>query len=540
MKKNILIFVTLLLVFLGLEAQKVRAADLSDEQSLYIDNLEVNINILKNGDLVSTEAINFASEPTLPFKWPIFASNVSNIKVKNGSEELTNKDFSISHTSGLTTLNIKKGFSANSWNISYRAKNQIKYYKDYDELSWVVFFKNGALINKANIFIKYPFTLENSTQQKIYAYGVNTTKIKKDNQQTFFYQAENIDPQGNFTVVGRIQKGLFMPSFLGRILSYLSGLDFLAGILLALILFLVTWLTLKILSLRQKKAIMPKDNEILSSPPNDIPAPIIGVLINKKLDVREFAATIIELARQGYLIIIEQGNKLYLVKRKPFNEIKPAEKAIIDEIFEATGPDSKEISMDLRKLKSSEKEKLSSQKISTSSEHIYKIIKALKYFSADPHKVYLEYLKISIAIFFVSLLGLLLSISLISSYPFLIFIPIGLILSSFIIPQMASGLSLYTKRGKEVTRSWLAFQNYLTLANHDKENIDEFFRFLPYAIVLGVEKKWASKFPDSAHLPAWLDIGYESFDLNNFTNRFLPLIYDLACTLIETRTPTAR
>ncbi len=544
MKK--IIFIILAIIFLGspliIHAQTQNAQNAMINQNLIISNCDTNIEVIKNGELSVTEDINFASPPSQPWYWPIFATNISDLKILNGSQKLTKKDWETDKSSDTTILTIKANSSNEStWQITYKVKNKISYYSNYDELHWIVAFENGAIINKASVKVVLPVALSDVYQQKIYSYTVGDAVYKKIDSQTLYYEARSIGPEGNFTITAHWPKEIVQPSLLARIFSKVSSLDFLAGLLLSLIIVFIFWLILKLLSLRQKRTISPISNAIMTSPPNDIPAVLAGVLVNKRLGIRGFAATILELARQGFLTIVKEKNKLYLIKRKPFDEIKPSEKAIIDEMFGETDHKPK-ISINLADLKSAEKEKLSSRQISVSSEHIYKIISILEYFRANPHEVYLKYLKASIILFFITLVGFFISIPFIYTYPIIIFIPIGLILASFVIPERASSLALYTKRGKEVTRQWLTFKNYLIFGNNQKkEDLEEFFRYLPYAIVLGVEKKWAHQFSKTPfQVPSWLELGYSSYDINDFMNKFLPLVYDLAYTLIETRSPTAK
>jgi len=537
--KKIIFLIFLIICFWGW-ALPASASELYEKQNLSINQLDINIEILKNGELENTEKFRFFAPPMVPFVWPIFSTNVSKIKIKTEESELSRNDFEISKSTDRTSL-IIKNIPGNSQNleINYKVKNKLKYFPEYDELHWIALFGNGAMVDKVNINVHLPEEVAYQTRQKTYAFGYETIKEKKVSNDRLSYQATEIDPAGNFTIVAQLPKGVIKPSFVSRFLSRLSTLDFLAGILVALLIPLTVWFIIILLNLRQKREIT--SSKILNKPPNDIPAAIIGVLLNKKLDVREFAATIIELAKRGFLTIVKEKQILYLIKRKPFEEAKPAEKAIIEEIFNPEDSLPK-ISMNVVDLKSSEKEKLSSAKVSSSSEHIYKIISALNYFKDNPHEVYLSYLKISIGLFFFSLIVFFACFSFVYSYPVLFFIPIGFILTAFILPQRASSLSLYTPRGKEVAKEWLSFKNYLCQKPiYPKENLEEFFHYLPYAIVMKVEKKWAAQFLDTAFkMPFWVEVGYESYDLSQFTKELLPLIYDLAYTLIVMRTPTAR
>lgn len=58
---------------------------------------------------------------------------------------------------------------------------------------------------------------------------------------------------------------------------------------------------------------------------------------------------------------------------------------------------------------------------------------------------------------------------------------------------------IYTQTGAEQRTKWLGFRDYLQTAERfrmDEEKIETFSKYLPYAIALGVETKWAKRFED--------------------------------------------
>lgn len=68
---------------------------------------------------------------------------------------------------------------------------------------------------------------------------------------------------------------------------------------------------------------------------------------------------------------------------------------------------------------------------------------------------------------------------------------------------LKSGFSInekrYTKLGAEERAKWLGFKDYLQTAERfrmDVEQVEIFSKYLPYAIALGVETKWAKRFED--------------------------------------------
>jgi len=541
MFKRIIFILLSILIIIFYFSSCALAENLYDQQFLSINQLKIEIHLSRDGQLQNKEEIEFNYLPNFPFIWPIYSSHLSEVQIKNGETIINPENFEIiKQNANLTYLLIKEApENSLSWQINYKVKHKINYYSNYDELHWIVAYQNGAEIRKAKVSIQADFDLSKS-EQKIYSYGLESKSYNKEGDK-LIYKATGIEPTGNFTIVALIPKNLLNPSLITKILTKISRLDFWAGILICILQVVIAWLIFKLLSLRQTKKITPPHKEYLESPPNDIPAAIVGVLINKKINYREIAATIIELAQRGFLTLLKEGNTIFFLQRKPFDETKPAEKAIIEEIFNPEENQTK-ISMNLDNLKSAEKQKLSSKKISSASEHIYKIIEALGYFKTNPHKLYLKYFRLSIIFLFISLIGIIFSIPFIYSYPILIFIFIGFAFISFIIPQKIFDLAIYTKRGREVARNWLLHKNYLSRYKSPKNtDYDKFLKYLPYAIVLGVEKKWADQFePNAFKIPPWLDIGYTSYDLNNFINETLPLIFNITYTFIEAREPLAR
>lgn len=541
MFKRIIFILLSILIIIFYFSSCVLAENLYDQQFLSINQLKIDIHLSKDGQLQNKEEIEFNYLPNLPFIWPIYSSHLSEVQIKNGETIINPENFEIiKQNANLTYLLIKEAPENNlSWQINYKVKHKINYYSNYDELHWIVAYQNGAEIRKTKVSIQADFNLSNS-EQKIYSYGLESKSYNKEGNK-LIYKATRIEPTGNFTIVALIPKNLLNPSLVTKILTKISRLDFWAGILICILQIVITWLIFKLLNLRQIKKIAPPHKEYLESPPNDIPAAIVGVLINKKINYREITATIIELAQRGFLTLLKEGNTIFFLQRKPFDETKPAEKAIIEEIFNPEENRTK-ISINLDNLKSAEKQKLSSKKISSASEHIYKIIEALGYFKTNPHQLYLKYFRLSMVVLFISLIGIVFSIRFIYSYPILIFIFIGFAFISFIIPQKIFDLAIYTKRGQEVARNWLLYKNYLSRYKSTKNtDYDKFLKYLPYAIVLGVEKKWADQFePNAFKIPFWLDIGYTSYDLNNFINETLPLIFNITYTFIEAREPLSR
>lgn len=78
------------------------------------------------------------------------------------------------------------------------------------------------------------------------------------------------------------------------------------------------------------------------------------------------------------------------------------------------------------------------------------------------------------------------------------------------------------KEGRILKEGWLGFKLYLETAEKFRlQNLtpDTFEKYLPYAMIFGVEKKWAKAF-DALHLPTpgWYTGGYRGVGSSSFSS----------------------
>ena len=75
---------------------------------------------------------------------------------------------------------------------------------------------------------------------------------------------------------------------------------------------------------------------ILSGPPSDLPPGVVGTLLDEKADVQDVLATVIDLARRGFVTMEEiagSGALDYLFRRVPnadLSRLRPYEKTVLD------------------------------------------------------------------------------------------------------------------------------------------------------------------------------------------------------------------
>jgi uncharacterized membrane protein len=120
---------------------------------------------------------------------------------------------------------------------------------------------------------------------------------------------------------------------------------------------------------------------------------------------------------------------------------------------------------------------------------VYFRISSLEYFLVDPKKVVRKWLMIGMAIIFISFI-------LFNLHFFYLFL--SLLTSGILFLIFSLFMPKRTEKGAEVYWQLLGFKEYINTAEkyraqfYEKEDIFE--KYLPYAIVFGLTKKWAIAF----------------------------------------------
>lgn len=242
--------------------------------------------------------------------------------------------------------------------------------------------------------------------------------------------------------------------------------------------------------------------------PDKLTAAEVGRIVYGQVQPRVLTATLIDLAYHGYIKIIEEeekkfwgkSTKYYLEKLKEFQGagIKDYEEKLLTALFDSSQR------VDLGKLKTSASKK---QRMVSAFNKIKKQVsdklKAQEYFrEGNAAGKTVTYIVVSFILFFAGVLafGFLSFIYLPQA---LIATAVLLFIGGIILPQPLSDKGLETK--------WwaLGFKEYLQVAERFRLGActpETFEKFLPYAIVFGVEDKWAERFADIyKQAPEWYE-----------------------------------
>ncbi len=544
-----------------------------------INNFNVNIAIQKDGAVFVTENIiyNFGSnEKHGIFRdIPLTAVNGPklNIKVSSVSNEVGQLYSSIASVTN-NILRIKIGdpnvlvSGIKTYVISYQVFNATRTFNDRDELYWNVTGNQWPVaIQNVNASVTLPdFSISNvkmdcftgpqgSTKKKCIFnqsgsnINYSTTRLLKANEGLTFVLGIPLGyihnayvlPQQNYPVDNALNSNTNTGIFTGYFTGFFKlGLPEMIVIILASTPFIIIFFGQRA-ALAMPKPIIPSELEkkpvvIEYTPPDNLLPIEMGTLLARKASIVYIPLVVLDLAVRGYIKIryVVQEIK-FLPDKKDFELIKlkdgsglvhPADKAIFQFLF--SDQDTVKLS-DIKKQKNIFK--LNIKKIQNATE---KYLYNKEYFDKvagdklEKHAIYFPFFVVPILflvsmpiykfiVFFLSDPGFLRSVFIVLFIVFIIFVCRAI--NRFFVQRL-------TPQGISTLVKILGFRKFLQLTKKDKLqflNIPElrsemFEKFLPYAMVFGVENEWAQKFEGTySTVPSW----YENSTTTNFNSYVL-------------------
>ncbi|MDA1316587.1 MAG: DUF2207 domain-containing protein [bacterium] len=432
-------------------------------------------------------------------------------------EEVTDEEVQLKIGDPDTTIS-----GIHTYVIRYNVRGALRYFIDADELYWNAIGSQWDLpILKANVEVYMPESIvEEDLEFRCFEGPVESNEQCKaassGNKVTLY--TDNLQPAEGMTIVVRFPTGVvamlepkeIIPpgeSWWGRVLSVLFAIT--ASIWYV---FYPLWLPFKWYrdgrdpSTRSARSGQVPSGPVSASfdPPkidgrNLTPAET-GALIDEEVNIREHAATLVQLAQRGYFKIVE-------TKKKEFELIKSAHQALNIKLlpYEQTLIDGLFASGDTVRLKDAN---LVST-LSTVEDMVYGQLITNKHFPHNPKELRKTY-------------GIIVGLSLFT-FNILLAISAGF---------FGKNMPRKTQSGKEAANRAESLKRFLESQErqlkHQADNQVMFEKLLPYAIAFGVERVWAERFKDLTLKNAdW----YETSDhnaltagvlTNNLTSSFAP------------------
>ena len=505
----LLVWLLVSLVPLPVEAQ---------DRSLYWGNYDVDITVQPDGcfRVVETQELVFTvgtfrfGVRTIPteFTSSIDAVQVSELGGQRYSRSSSGEPytFDVNQTGG--DLNIRYNFPPTSDDsrtivIEYTVCGGLLYYPGGDQLVWQAVPSNGSFpIQNASVTVH----LSNGATITNYdATGPSGTATLIDNNQGVRFVAdEPIRPgSSNFAVRVQWPSGIVagQPAEWQAAMDRRDQVEPIANLgVLALTIFVLVGGSLLLYLLwyskgRDAPVKLPAD--WIAEPPGDLPAGMVGTLVDERADTKDVMATLVDLARRGVLAIQEESKAglFGIGSTQEFTyhlenanlPMRPYEKLLVDKLFD--GEQSKKLS-ELRDKFYVHMGQLQ--------KGLYQAVVDEGYFPSSPERVRTTYAGLGVAALSLAfVVGCLATLFLAEWSAFALCLPVAFAVPAIGLIVLARYMPRKSANGAEEAAKWLAFKRYMeNIEQYTKvEEVQQIFdRFLPYAVAFGLEKSWIAKF----------------------------------------------
>jgi len=387
--------------------------------------------------------------------------------------------------------------------IRYRVGFGLRFLDDYDELYWNVTGDEGLVpIELASARIQLPSEVT-GTRGVAFTGGVGSQEQAAQVQvagQTVTIQAlrEPNIREGLTVAVAWDTGSIHRPSAGEKVLFFLSNNWIFALPLLAF--FLMYWHWYSRGRDPRRLSISPR-----YEPPKGLTPAEVGTLMDNYPDLRDITATLVDLAVRGYLRIEEKETDTWFglssktdytfvlrKKKSEWEELSPHEDKLLRSIFSDGALDS----VDLADLENEFYKDLPAIR-----DRIYEGLIKRKFYTARPDKVKQRYIAaagITFGLFLV--LTLVLPVHQWLGQTQLGFIVAGA-LSAFCVGFFGWFMPARTPLGARTLERVLGFEEFIRRVESDRfkrmiTGPEQFEKYLPFAMAMSVEKKWAEAFKD--------------------------------------------
>ncbi len=413
--------------------------------------------------------------------------------------------------------------TSHTWIIEYKVWGGISFYNDHDEIYWNLFGGYDVPIDQVTATVRIPennFSVSD-LQGSIYDVGSTDPSYRIVDNRRAFFEAKNIVPDTALTIAfgwpkGLIDQSAYWKSFLTIYWGFLAAIVMIVSFIVFLFLF---WY-FKVWKQLHSRTIVAE-----YEPPNNIRPAEAEVVAKTFIGGKTWPATIVDLAVRGYLKITEEapsslnlglfkmplGSKHYTVENiKSFSDdqtLEDYEKSFLSVLFENKNTFS---TKELSKMGQGSKMAFATK--------INKLRKNLYKETYSDTKGYVVRPK-SLRAFSVLMLALVIGAGFSGAFStkmpgmfenkfpqIVIFLVTLLVLGLGTIYRIKFATRLNAE-GNELKRKILGFRLYLeTAEKYRLQNLtpDLFEKYLPYAMVFGIEKKWAKAFETiNMQAPNW-------------------------------------
>jgi len=552
-------FLFLIILLAGFWAGVVEA------RSYYYDSIKVEIRVNADStfDVIEEQTYNLDGDFGFVYRDIEMKDldHISDVEVFDSiGVKLPKSDYDLGYNGNL--LHIQWNFPRRDfnnelkfWTIKYKVHGGLGFFDDYDEIYWnAISYDRDVPVDKAEVEVFFPegvnrndifarmFIGELGNNQDLNSYAINDNSV--------VFSGSNIMPNEYLTIVVNWPKGFAEKPFFQRN-QLINLMVILIAILLPVIIFIKVfrkwWKYGK--DPKIKKTIIaqyepPARNASHSDAggPQGLAPAVMEVLLYQSPTIKSILATVIDLAVRGHIKIKEEEKKILFIKSKEYifehirgqSNLNSYEQEIINALFNGR-----------EKISSTELRNKFYRKISAINKNIYNETAKTNLFNGNISEVRNKNSRFYFFGLIISIVGLFVFIMLSALLGLSLYIPQALILFAGLFASFVIGLifsyQMPTLTADGVEAKWwaLGFGEYLHTAERfriEAETLETFSKFLPYAMIFGVEKQWANRFADfsyqnpSWYVPAYGVISNGSMSMSDFTSSFSSFADSIAGT----------
>lgn len=231
--------------------------------------------------------------------------------------------------------------------------------------------------------------------------------------------------------------------------------------------------------------------EYLTEPPADLSPGMAGTLIDERADMQDVIATLADLARRGVLIVREQGWQKWHIARGPnfAQPLRRFERALIDALGLSRRAD--EVALEKRR-------QVFYRYIPDIKAGLYDELIAEGYYTRSPEETRSSYRRAGQWLLAAAAIWVLFSaVFLRDVADTAIALSLALAVNGLALLLVSSAMPVRTRKGAEARMRLVAFRRYLAGVEkyaNVQAAVDQFNRYLPWAIAFGLERHWINTF----------------------------------------------
>ena len=403
--------------------------------------------------------------------------------------------------------------------INYRLLRGVRFFEEHDELYWNAVGREWEVpIEQATCTVTLPSDVPSPEVLRAASYtgfyGSTSTDARydtPDRRTARFWMTRPLDPGEGMTIVVGWPKGIVArPPFKQEALWFVSDNGYFFFPPIFLVGLALVW------AVKGRDPDTGLTEVVAYDPPDSVRPAELGTLIDERADMRDIAATIVDLAVRGYIHIKADVQQGFLGKKTDylFTLQRPYDEVVKD-------PELKDFERDLiRAFFSAGEERWMSSLEHCFYVHLPKLKDELYdamvidgYFTHPPDETRKAYQSAGIALTVLGVVGAVVLAGLVTISPGW---GIAVAVSGVILAIAARTMPRKTARGKNALVAARGFEEYLSRAEREQIEYQErhgyFERFLPYAMALGVASAWARAFEGIQKTPPqWYSGGVGTF-----------------------------